>query len=87
MPSFTSGFSLCNIIQIPLSAMAKATDIARYLWMNLRYYDNLETIYIGLDLKLSDLQSEADKRENVLDKIKDAYVSTSNDNIPYIWTI
>ena len=62
-------------------------DIARYIWMNLRYYDNLETIYVGLDLKLSDLQSEADKRESVLDKIKDAYVSTSNDNIPYIWTI
>lgn len=63
------------------------SDIARFLYMNLRYYDGLETTYLNIDLKLSELQDEASKRENVLEEIKNSYVSTSNDNIPYIWTV
>lgn len=62
-------------------------DIAKFLYMNLRYYDNFETAYINIDLKLSELNDEANKRDNVIDDIKNSYVSTSNDNIPYIWTI
>lgn len=67
-------------------ALAQA-DIARFLYMNLRYYDNLETIYLNIDLKLSELQEEANKREEIINTIKESYVSTSNDNIPYIMTI
>lgn len=62
-------------------------DVARFLYNNLKYWDGLETVYVNVDLKLSDLQSEADKRENVIEKIQESYVSTSNDNIPYIWTV
>ena len=67
-------------------ALAQA-DIARFLYMNLRYFDNLETIFVNVDLKLSELNDEANKRENILDEIKNAYVSAANDNIPYIYTI
>ena len=67
-------------------ALAQA-DVAKFLYNNLRYYDNLETIYINIDLKLDQLNSEADKRDNIIDYLKESYVSTSNDNIPYIWTI
>lgn len=67
-------------------ALAQA-DIARFLYMNLRYYDNLETIYLNIDLKLSELQEEANKREEIINTIKESYVSTSNDNIPYIMTV
>lgn len=62
-------------------------DIARFLYMNLRYYDGFETAYINIDLKLSELNDEANKRENIEEEIKNSYVSTSNDNIPYIWTV
>jgi hypothetical protein len=55
--------------------------------MNLRYYDGLETTYLNIDLKLSELNDAAGKREQIIDNIKDAYVSTSNDNIPYIFTV
>lgn len=61
-------------------------DIAKFLYMNLRYYDGFETAYVNIDLKLSELNDEASKRENILDKIENSYVSTSNSNIPYIWT-
>lgn len=67
-------------------ALAQA-DVARYLYMNLRYVDGLETAYVNLDLKLSELQTEADKRDGIIDTLKESYVSTSNDNIPYIWTV
>ena len=67
-------------------ALAQA-DIARFLHMNLRYFDNLETIFVNIDLKLSELDQEASKRENIIDDIKNSYVSAANDNIPYIMTV
>lgn len=62
-------------------------DIARFLYMNLRYYDGFETAYINIDLKLSELNDEANKRENIIDKLENAYVSTSNDTCPIMWTV
>jgi hypothetical protein len=67
-------------------ALAQA-DIARYLYMNLRYFDGLETIYVNIDLKLNELEQEASKRESIIEEIKNAYVSPANDNIPYVLTI
>lgn len=67
-------------------ALAQA-DIASFLWKNLRYFDGLETVYVNIDLKLSELQDEAQKRDQIIDDIKNAYVSPANDNIPYIWTV
>ena len=66
--------------------LAKA-DIANFLYMNLRYYDGLETAYVNLDLKLSELQSEADKREGIIDVLKESAVTTANDECPIIWTV
>lgn len=62
-------------------------DIAEYLYNNLKYFDNLETIYVNIDMKMSDLQDQANKRQDVIERLKESYVSTSNDNIPYIFTV
>lgn len=67
-------------------ALAQA-DIARFLYNNLKYYDQLETVYVQIDLKLSELQDEANKRSDIIDEIKNSYVSAANDNIPYIVTV
>ncbi len=67
-------------------ALAQA-DVANYLYMNLRYFDNLETIYVNIDLKLSELEQAASRRNDVLEEIKNSYVSAANDNIPYIMTV
>lgn len=66
--------------------LAKA-DIALFLFNNLKYYDGLETVYTQIDLKLSQLEEEANKRENVIEILENSYVSASNDAIPYILTI
>jgi hypothetical protein len=62
-------------------------DIAKLLYGQLKYVDGLETAYVQLDLKIQDLQEEAQRREDVINELKESYVSTSNDNIPYIWSI
>ena len=67
-------------------ALAQA-DIANFLKANLKYVDGLETVYVNIDLKLSELEQEASKRETIIEEIKNSYVSASNDNIPYILTV
>ena len=62
-------------------------DIANYLYKNLRYFDNLETIYVNIDLKLNELETEASKRDNIIEAFTNSYVTASNDNIPYIMTV
>lgn len=61
-------------------------DVAKFLYTNLKYFE-IETAYLNIDLKLSELQDEGNKREDIIRKIEESYVSTSNDNIPYIWTV
>ena len=67
-------------------ALAQA-DVAKFLYNNLKYYDGFETAYINIDLKLSELDEEAGKRENVIDKLQESYVSSSNDQCPMIWCV
>ena len=67
-------------------ALAQA-DVANFLFMNLRYYDGLETAYINIDLKLSELQEASGKRESIIEKLQDSWVSSSNDTLPMIWSV
>jgi hypothetical protein len=62
-------------------------DVARFLYMNLRYYDNLDTIYINIDLKLSELEQEGNKRDQIIDDIKNAYTLAASDTTPLIWSV
>lgn len=63
------------------------SDVANYLYMNLRYYDNFETAYVNIDLKLSELQDIAGRRDNIIEELDNAHVSTANPEIPYVWTV
>jgi magnesium-transporting ATPase (P-type) len=62
-------------------------DVARFLYMNLRYYDNLDTIYINIDLKLSELEQEGNKRDQIIDDMKNAYTLAASDTTPLIWSV
>lgn len=63
------------------------SDVAKFLYNNLRYWDNLPTIFGNIDFKLSELQEEANKREDAIQELKESYVSASNENQPLIWTV
>ncbi|MDD3121958.1 MAG: hypothetical protein PHC62_00415 [Candidatus Izemoplasmatales bacterium] len=62
-------------------------DVASFLYEELKLFEGVETVYANIDLKLNDLQDKANKREDVINYIKESYVSASNKNQPMIMTI
>jgi hypothetical protein len=54
-------------------------DVATAIYQQLKYYDNAETVYANLDLKLEDLRSWSEKREDIVKELDDAHVSTANE--------
>lgn len=81
-----------SLVTIPATAMEKfeqlaQADIANFLMNNLKYWDGLETVFSTIDMKLSYLENEANKRDNVIDYLEQNYVSANNKAIPLIVTI
>ena len=63
------------------------SDVAGYLYRNLKYYDGGESAYTNIDLKLDELQEQMGKRDGIVEKLADSSVSASNPAIPLIMTI
>jgi hypothetical protein len=61
-------------------------DVARFLYENLKYYDGLETVHATIDLKMSDLESKASTRDDIVEKLDEAHVSAANKYQPMIFT-
>ena len=62
-------------------------DVAGYLYNQLKFFEGLQTVYATIDLKLDSLREEYSKRDEVINYIKDSYVSASNMNQPMILCI
>ena len=62
-------------------------DVATMLYQQLKYYDGAETVYANLDLKLDDLRSWSEKREDIVRELDDAHVSTANEFGSLIMTV
>lgn len=62
-------------------------DISTYLYNCLKYYDGLETLYVTLDMKLDDLKTKADTRDNIIELLDEYHTSSSNQNQPMIITV
>lgn len=62
-------------------------DIAGWLYGELKYFDQLDTVLSTIDLKMDELREYRDRRENVMDKIRESYVSAGNDNQPIMYTV
>lgn len=81
-----------NLMTIPptqmevFEALAEA-DVATFLYNNLKYYDGLETVYTNIDLKLDQLSDSAGKRQDIVDRLEEQYVSAGNHNQPIMFTI
>lgn len=81
-----------SLTTIPATAMEKfeqlaQADIANFLASNLKYWDNFETVFSTIDLKISNLESEASKRDAIIDYLESNYISASNKAIPLIMTV
>ena len=62
-------------------------DVAKFLYNSLKGYEGVDSIFATTDLKLSDIQSIGDRRDEIVEKLKEAYVSPSNKNQPIMYTI
>lgn len=62
-------------------------DVATWLYNELKYYDQLETVYSNIEIKLDMIQSIAERREDVLNRLDEGHVTTANAASPYILTI
>lgn len=81
-----------SLVSIPPTAMEKfeqlcQADIAAFLSSNLKYWDGIETVFATIDLKLSYLENEASKRDNVIDYLEQSYISAGNRAIPLMMTV
>jgi len=83
---------LDSLTSIPPTAMEKfeqlaQADVAGFLVNNLKYWDGFETVFSTIDLKMSNLESEYGKRDNIIDYLESNYVSANNKAIPLIMTV
>ena len=62
-------------------------DVASFLFEQLKMFDNLETVYANVDLKLSSLEEKARDRQQVIEYFENNYVSAANRNQPIMFTI
>lgn len=53
-------------------------DVATFLYNELKYYDNLETIFTNVNIRLDDLRDKASKRDEIVENLKNSYVSAAN---------
>lgn len=62
-------------------------DVASFLYENLKYFDNLETVFANVDIKIDSLKERADRREDYINELKDGYISAANTNQPLMYTV
>lgn len=62
-------------------------DIKIFLYSNLKYFDNLESVFGTVNLRLDEFQNAADDRRNLIEKLNDSYVSADNTNQPVFITV
>lgn len=62
-------------------------DVASFLYEALKYFDNLETVFANVDIKIDSLKERADRRDDIINELKDGYVSAANANQPLMYTV
>lgn len=81
-----------NLMTIPPTKMnifeeLATADVAKFLFKELMRFDGLETVFANVDLKLSDLETEASRRDDIISRLEEGRVSAANDNQPMIMLI
>ena len=81
-----------NLMTIPPTMMEifeelAECDVANFLFQNLKYYDGLETVYATIDLKMSDLENKASKRDDIVQRLDEAHVSAANPHQPLMFCV
>lgn len=59
-------------------------DVAIFLYNELKYFDQVETVFANSNLRLDELAEKGNKREEVINTLKESYVSAANKNQPML---
>ena len=62
-------------------------DVATYLVSNLKHYENVESIYAQIQLRLDDLRDWSAKSDMYREEMKNSFVSAENPTVPLIMSI
>lgn len=62
-------------------------DVATFLYNKLKLFNDIQTVFANVNLRLEDLQDKANRREDILNYIKESYVSAANKNQPLMLCI
>lgn len=62
-------------------------DVAIFVYQNIKYFDQVQTAFAETDLKLDVLQDWMNKREEIVNKLEESYVTAANRNQPIIVSI
>lgn len=81
-----------NLSTIPPTQMEifedlSTADVARFLVAYLQHYDGLETVFAGVDLKLSFIENYASRRDDIVQTLKESYVNPANENQPIMYCV
>lgn len=73
--------------QMELFENLATADVANFLVAYLQHYDGLETVFAGVDLKLSYIENWANRREDYINQLKEGYVNPANSNQPIMFCV
>lgn len=81
-----------NLMTIPVSQMEvfenlATADVANFLVAYLAHFDGLETVFANVDLKLDRLDQWAQRRDDIIQQIREGYVNPANKNQPIMYTV
>ena len=81
-----------NLMTIPPTQMETfeqlaIADVATFLYEQLKYFDDFDTTYAQLQLKMDTIQSWKDRREDIVNRLDEAHTSTANDAQPIMMTV
>lgn len=81
--------NLCTIspTKMEIFEQLAESDVATFLYNKLKFYDGIETVFSNTDLHLQELQDASQKRADIVNELKEGYVSMANKNQPMIMSI
>lgn len=92
-------FPLAVFIQHPMNLMTISptmmnkfedlctSDVAVFLYQQLKHFDDTETSFMTLSLKLETIQEWAGKRDDIIRELDEAHTTTANENQILIMTV
>lgn len=62
-------------------------DVATFLYNELKYFQDLETVFATVNIRLENLEEKANRRDDIVEKLENSYVTAANKNMPIMFTV